>query len=166
MNYYFSRISSSDMDSVWSLIEILKAEKVEMSFAEIIDKEEILDFQDNPAELTYVAISEEIPNQVMGLIKGRRDLSKEKSHAVFLSAAIHPDARGSGLAAKLTEFALAEMKNEGVTIARIYVYSDNKSSLSAIKKLDFVHSGTVLKHHKNLDTGEFVDDIIFHKLLD
>lgn len=58
------------------------------------------------------------------------------------------------------------MKNEGITIARIYVYSNNKASLSAIRKLDFVHAGTVLRHHKDLETGEYVDDLIFHKLLD
>lgn len=166
MNYCFRRINPTDIDSIWSLIEILKAENVDMSFAEIIDKEEILDFIDNPAELTYVAVTEEKPNRVLCLVKGRRDLSKEKKHSVFLSAATHPDARGSSLVAKLTEFALIEMKNEGITIARIYVYSNNKASLGAIRKLDFVHAGTVLRHHKDLDTGEYVDDLIFHKILD
>lgn len=166
MNYCFRKINPADIDSIWSLIKILKAENADMSFTEIKDKKEILGFVDNPAELTYVAVTEDKPNHVLCLVKGRRDLSEEKKHSVFLSAATHPDARGSGLAAKLTEFALMQMKNEGITIARIYVYSNNKASLNAIRKLDFVHSGTVLRHHKDLDTGEYIDDLIFHKVLD
>jgi ribosomal protein S18 acetylase RimI-like enzyme len=166
MNYNFRRIQSSDIDSVWSLVENLKDEKAEMSFTEIKNKDEILNFVDNPAELTYVAVGEENPNQVLCLVKGRREISEEKSHSVFLSAATHPDARGLGLAPKLTIFALDEMKKEGVNIARIYVYSNNKASLRAVSKLDFVHAGTILRHHKDCETGEYVDDLIFHKILD
>lgn len=165
MEYSFRRINPTDTESIWSLIEILKAENVDMSFAEIESIEEILSFVDNPAELTYVAVTAEDPHRVLCLVKGRRDLSEEKHHAVFLSAATHPDVRGSGLAAKLTEHALVEMKKEGIIIARIYVYSNNKASLNAIRKLGFVHAGTVLKHHKDLNSGEYVDDLIFHKEL-
>ncbi len=166
MNYCFRKITSADIESIWSLIGILKAENVDMSFTEILGKEEILDFVDNPAELTYVAVTEKEPNQVLCLVKGKRDLSIRKNHSVFLSAATHPDARGYCLASKLIEFALLEMRNEGINIARIYVYSNNKASLATIKKLDFTPAGSVLRHHKDLDTGEFIDDLIFHKILD
>lgn len=165
MKYQFKRLEFKDIDNVWSFIEILKAEKVNMSFVEFESKEELFELVDNPAQLVYLAVSDEESNEILCMVKGRRELSKEKSHSVFLSAATHPMARGSGLAAKLTEFALEKMKKEGVTIARIYVYSDNKASLSAIKKLDFVHGGTVLRHHKDSETGEYVDDLIFHKIL-
>ncbi len=93
-------------------------------------------------------------------------MTREKSHAAFLTPQTHPDARGTGLAADLTEFALEAMKQEGVNIARIYVYSNNEASLNAIRKLGFIHAGTVLRHHKDIKTGEYVDDLIFHKLLD
>lgn len=166
MNYFFRRLKRTDINSVWTLVEILKKEKANMSFAELKGKEELLNYIDNPAELTYVAVSKDKANKVLCLVKGRRDLSKEKSHAVFLSAATHPDSRGTGLAAKLTNFALKEMKNEDITIARIYVYSDNKASINSVKKLDFLHAGSVIRHHKNLDTGEYIDDLIFHKILD
>lgn len=166
MNYYFRKIKSHDLDSVWSLIELLKAEGADMSFTELKDKEEAMNFIDNPAHLSYVAVTKEEPTQVLCLVRGRRDMSSEKSHAAFLAAATHPDVRGSGLAAELTNFALVEMKNEGVNIARIYVYSNNKASLNAVKKLGFIHGGTVLRHHKDEITGEYVDDVIFHKILE
>lgn len=82
-----------------------------------------------------------------------------------MTAATHPDARGFGLAAELTNYALSQMKSEGVNIARIYVYSNNKASLNTVKKLGFVHAGTVLRHHRDKATGEYVDDLIFHKIL-
>ena len=166
MNYYFRSIKSDDIDSIWSLIELLKAEGAEMSFTELAGKEEIMNFVDNPAQLSYVAVTKEEPSRVLCLVRGRRDMASEKSHAAFLTAATHPDARGSGLAAELTNFALDQMKNEGVKIARIYVYSNNHASLNAVKKLGFVHAGTVLWHHMDQVTGEYVDDLIFHKILD
>jgi len=166
MNYHFRKLKTTDIEKLWSLIELLKDEKVDMSFAEIQNKKKLLDFIDNPAELTYVAISKENPNQVLCLVKGKRELSKDKFHSVLLSAATHPNARGHGLVARLTNFALKEMKNEGVSIARIYVYSNNIASINAIKKLDFVHGGTILRHHRNRETDAYVDDLIFHKILD
>jgi ribosomal protein S18 acetylase RimI-like enzyme len=166
LKYELRRINSSDIDSIWSLIEILKAEGAEISFTELISKEEVLNFVDNPAQLSYVAIKADEPSRVLCLVRGRRDMTDEKSHAAFLTAATHPSARGSGLAAELTNYSLNQMKNEGVNIARIYVYSNNQASLNAVKKLGFVHGGTVLRHHKDLCTGEYVDDLIFHKVLD
>lgn len=166
MKYQLRRIHSCDIGSIWSLIEILKAEGAEISFTELTTKEEVLNFVDNPAQLSYVAVKADEPSRVLCLVRGRRDMTDEKSHAVFLTAATHPDARGSGLAAKLTNYSLDQMKNEGVNIARIYVYSNNQASLNAVKKLGFVHGGTVLRHHKDLCTGDYVDDLIFHKVLD
>lgn len=166
MKYQLRRIKSHDIDSAWSLIEILKSEGAEISFTELTTKEEVLNFVDNPAQLTYVAVTTDEPSRVLCIVRGRRDMTDEKSHAVFLTAATHPDARGSGLAAELTNYGLDQMKKVGVNIARIYVYSNNQASLNAVKKLGFVHAGTVLMHHKDQCTGEYVDDLIFHKVLD
>jgi len=165
MNYYYRKLNSKDLNSVWELIEILKSEKCDMSFTDFNSKEEIITLIDNPAYLTYVAISKKEPQRVLSLVMGRRNLSKEKSHAAFLSAATHPNARGKELASKLTNYALKQMKQKRVNIARIYVYSNNKASLNATKKLGFVHAGTILRHHIDPATSEYVDDIIFHKIL-
>jgi ribosomal protein S18 acetylase RimI-like enzyme len=159
-------MNADDIDSVWSLIQLLKAEGSEISFTELTFKEELMNFVDNPAQLCYVAAAKEEPSRIRSLVRGRREMTSEKSHAAFLTAATHPEARGLGLAAKLTNFSLTEMKKVGVNIARIYVYSNNKASLKAVEKLGFMHSGTVLRHHKDQATGEYVDDLIFHKTLE
>jgi ribosomal protein S18 acetylase RimI-like enzyme len=166
LKYELRKMKSDDIDSIWSLIEILKAEGAEITFTELTTKEELLNFIDNPAQLSYIAVKAYDPSRVLCVVRGRRDMTAEKSHAVFLTAATHPAARGSGLAAELTNYGLDQMKNEGVNIARIYVYSNNQASLNAVKKLGFVLGGTVLRHHKDMCTGEYVDDLIFHKMLD
>lgn len=166
MNCIYRKIQKEDIESIWTLFQGLKEEKIDMSFAEVKDIEEILDFIDNPAQLTYVAVSEDQPHEVLCLVKGRREMTSEKRHAAFLSAATHPKVRGIGLVAKLTAYALEEMQKEGITIARIYVYSNNKSSVNAIRKLNFIHAGTVLRHHKDPSTGAYIDDLIFHRILD
>ena len=166
MDYNFRRMQTSDLDSVWTLFEHLKKEGAEITFAELAAKEEAMQWVNNPSHLTYVAVDPQHEDQVLCLVRGRREMNSEKAHAAFLTAATHPKARGTGLAAELTEFALEAMKQEGVTIARIYVYSDNEASLNAVRKLGFIHAGTVLRHHKDVKTGEYIDDLIFHKLLD
>jgi ribosomal protein S18 acetylase RimI-like enzyme len=166
MDYNLRRMMSVDLDSVWSLIELLKAEGADITLTELTAKEEVLQWVNNPAQLTYVAVTTDEKANVICLVKGRRDMTPEKSHAAFLTAATHPAARGTGLAAKLTNYALNQMKHEGVNIALIYVYSDNQASLNAVQKLGFVHAGTVLRHHQDQTTGEYINDLIFHKLLD
>lgn len=166
MDHIFRKMVTEDAESLFDLFQGIKAEQIDMSFSRITEIEEILAFVDNPAELTYVAVTEKDPHQVLCIIKGRRELAEEKKHAVFLTAATHPAVRGQGLAAKLTSYALNEMKRQGVTIARIYVYSDNTASVNSIRKMDFTPSGAVLRHHRDLTTGTYIDDLIFHKLLE
>lgn len=166
MNYIFRKIDERDVDSVLDMFKDIKKENIDMSFADITTKEEVLNFVDNPAELTYVVVYEDNPHHVLSLLRGKRDMSPEKQHAAFLTAATHPEVRGGGLVGKLVAYSLNDMKNHGVNIARIYVYSDNTSSVNAVKKMDFEAAGAVLRHHKNIKTGEYVDDLIFHKILD
>lgn len=69
------------------------------------------------------------------------------------------------MVSKLTEFALGEMKKEGITIVRIHVYSNNLSSINTIQKMYFVRAGAALLHHRDLSSGTYVDDLILHKVL-
>ena len=158
----FKTLESADVANVWSFIKSLISESAEVSFTEISGADEIQSWVNSETEMVFLAYESD---QLLGILKGRRESLPEKQHAVFLTAAIQPFARGKHLAKALTEYALGEMKQRGVLIARIYVYSDNIASLNAVKKLDFEQSGIVKMHHKNLETGLYVDDYIFHKLL-
>lgn len=158
----FKALDTTDVQNVWLFIGALIAESAEVSFTEVSGAEEVQDWVNSEEEMVYLAYEND---QLMGILKGRRESLPEKQHAVFLTAAIQPIARGKHLAKALTEYALGEMKQRGVLIARIYVYSDNIASLNAVKKLNFEQSGIVKMHHKDLETGLYVDDYIFHKLL-
>ncbi len=159
----FMSLDKEYVQQVWDLFIRLRREGAEVSFAEVETEEILESWVNNPGHLTYVAMDDD--RKIIGVVRGKREMTEEKKHAAFLTAAIHPDERGKGIAAKLTNFSLSEMKKKGVTIARIYVYSDNSASLHAIEKLGFTLAGKVLMHHIDLKTGLYVDDIIFHKML-
>ncbi len=161
---HFTTLSKEHLEGTWELFSLLKNEAAEVSFTELQRIHDLEAWISNDCHLTYIAYESET-GKVLCAVRGRRDPSPEKKHAVFLTAATHPNARGQGIAAKLTEFALKEMKTKGVTLARIYVYSDNVSSLNAVNKLHFIESGRVVHHHLNVKTGAFVDDVIFHRFL-
>lgn len=165
MSYIYRKMTEQDAESILSMFKGIKEENIDMSFANISTLEEVLNFVENPAELTYVVVDEDKPNHVLSLLRGKRDMRPGRDHAAFLTAATHPDVRGGGLVGKLISYSLDEMKKEGVNIARIYVYSDNTSSVNAVKKMDFEPAGKVIRHHIN-EAGEYVDDLIFHKILD
>lgn len=158
----FKTLESADVANVWSFIALLIAESAEVSFTEISGADEVQSWVNSETEMVFLAYEKD---QLLGILKGRRDACPEKEHAVFLTAAIHPLVRGKHLAKALTEYGLEKMKQRGVLIARIYVYSDNIASLNAVKKLNFDQSGIVKMHHRNLETGLYVDDHIFHKIL-
>jgi ribosomal protein S18 acetylase RimI-like enzyme len=162
--FSFAPLSHETVASTWDLFELLKTEGADVSFCDVQSRTELDSWVNHPAHLTYVATDNSA--NVLAVVRGKRDLSAEKRHSVFLTAATHPKARGNRLAATLTNYALNEMKKEGVTIARIYVYSDNKASLRAVEKLGFILSGKVWMHHLDVSTNTYVDDLIFHKKLD
>lgn len=159
----FKSLGKEDIPQVWDLFVHLRTEESEVSFAEVETMEILENWVDNPGHLTYVAMDDDY--KILCVVRGKREMTDEKKHAAFLTAATHPDARGRGIAAELTNFSLSEMKKRGVTIARIYVYSDNKASLHVVEKLGFTLGGKVLMHHMDLKSGLYVDDIIFHKTL-
>lgn len=165
MNYLFRKLTKNDLDSLWELISLLKKENCDVSFTELESKDELLKYVDNPSDLTYVAVTTDDIPIVISVVKARRDLSPEKRHAAFLSAATHPDYRGRSIVVNLTNYVLEELKKVGTNVARIYVYSDNQASLNVVKKLGFVQAGIIYRHHLDVKTNTYVDDIIFHKVL-
>lgn len=163
MDFNCHRVTQNDLADVWQLFQALRQEGALMSFADYEHITEILDWPHSSEHLVYVARDEQ--NRLSAVVRGKREDTPEKRHAVFLTAATASHARGLGLAKILTEYALEQMVQEGVQLARIYVYSDNLPSIRAVSKLGFTQAGKVLHHHYNVKTSEFIDDLIFHKLL-
>lgn len=162
MDMIYRPMHLSDVESVWQLIEVLKAENGQVSLVEIPDKDELVSWLSNENLLLYIAETE---SQTVGLLKAARGNEPGKRHAAFLSIAVHPQFRNQGVARELTNTGLEDMKKDGVTIARAYIYSDNLSSINTILRLNFTFAGSVLRHHYDEKSQQYVDDLIFHKIL-
>jgi ribosomal protein S18 acetylase RimI-like enzyme len=152
----------SDVDNVWRFLEVIKMENSQVSLVEVPGKEELESWLANESLFLYIA---ECMDQVVGLLRATRGSEVYKRHSVTLTIAIHPEFRNQGIAKSLTNTGLSDMKKQGITIARAYIYSDNIFSINTILRLGFTFSGSVLMHHYNDKLKRYVDDLIFHKIL-
>jgi len=82
-----------------------------------------------------------------------------------VACAVKKEYRKQNLATDITNYGLADLKSLGVLIARTYIYSWNKASIATIKKCGFEEGGRVLMHQYEPDLGEFIDDLLFHRVL-
>jgi ribosomal protein S18 acetylase RimI-like enzyme len=162
MDIVYRPMHLSDLDGVWRFLETIKAENSQVSLVEIPDKEELKDWLENENLFLYIA---ECADQIVGLLRGTRANEPYKRHSATLSIATHPEYRNQGIARELTNTGLEDMKKDGITIARAYIYSDNIASVSIILRLGFTFGGSVLMHHYNDKLKHYVDDLIFHKIL-
>lgn len=162
MDIVYRPMHLSDVDGVWRFLEVIKLENGQVSFVEIPDKEELMGWLENESLFLYIA---ECMDEVVGLFRATRGSEKYKRHSVTLSIAIHPEYRNKGIAKELTNTGLEDMKKDGIVIARAYVYSDNIPSINTVLKQGFTFAGSVLMHHYNDKLNQYVDDLIFHKIL-
>ena len=162
MDVIYRPMHLSDVDRVWELMELLKLEQSGVSFVEIPSKDEIIQWLGNDHIFLYIA---EDGERVLSVLRGIRGVDPSTRHAVKLTVATHPECRNKGIARELTNTGLEDMKKDGVSIARVYIYSDNYSSINTILRLGFTFAGSVHRHHFKESTQQYVDDLIFHKLL-
>lgn len=162
MDIVYRPMHLSDVDEVWRFLETIKEENSQVSLVEIPDKDELKSWLENDCLFLYIAESKD---KVVGLLRATRGSEAGKRHAVTLSIAVHPEYRNQGIAKELTNTGLDDMKQDGIAIARTYIYSDNISSINTVLRLGFTFAGNVLMHHYNDGSKQYVDDLIFHKIL-
>lgn len=156
------RINEQDTDAIFDLCQLLKEENARMSFTDIEDKQQIKQWLDDPAIFLFGAFDDN--GKLKGLLKATRG-KDNKTHSVYLAAATHPAYRKKHVAENLTLFALESLKNEGIKIARTYIYSGNTASIATIEKCGFTQSGRVVMHEFDEVTQSYIDDLIYYKLL-
>ncbi|WP_425449157.1 N-acetyltransferase family protein [Dethiothermospora halolimnae] len=161
MEVRFRDIKKEDINQVVDFFKELHHEKAEVSFSEVEKKEEIEQWIDEPRMCLYVA---EEDGKILGVFRGKRG-KEGRNHSCFLTAAVSKKCRGQKIGQRLTNYSLDRLKEEGVKIARAYVYSNNPSSVSTLLKCGFTSSGCVHMHHFDEKTNGYVDDLIFHKIL-
>lgn len=162
MDIVYRPMHLSDLEKVWELVEVLKLEKAGVSLVDLSHKEELKKWLSDEHLFLYIAEDRE---NVLSILRAVRGSESGTRHAVLLTAATHPDYRNRGIAKELVLAGLEDMKQDGVSLARIYIYSDNLPSINTALRLGFTVSGSVYRHHYKEQTKEYVDDLIFHKLL-
>lgn len=155
-------VNRSHRQEVFRLCQLLREENARMSFTDIASEEELDQWFDSPEIYLYGAFNTD--GQLIGLLKATRGKGN-KSHSVYLAAAVHPAYRKQQVAKTLTEYGLTKLKEEGILIARTYIYSWNTASIATIESLGFIQSGRVYMHEYDPDEGGYIDDLIYYKLL-
>lgn len=145
-----------------TLFKKLRDEQAEVSFTEYYTEEAIQSWFDAQGTYVYVAAEDDVILAVVRAMLGEEG----KQHAVVLTVAVDYNFRGQSLAKKLTLYCLDQVKKEGVKIARAYIYSNNYSSVATILSCGFVMAGCIHQHHYDERLERYVDDLIFHKVLE
>lgn len=158
----FRVLNREDLKLVWSFFNELKSAQVDISFTEYNTVEELDAWIDDPLMVTVIATEN---GDLLAVARGMIG-ADDKSHSAFLTAAVKQNLRNKGIAQEITDFLNRELYKHGVKIVRAYVYSDNKASIRTLEKQNFVFSGKVLMHHLDSKTDTFIDDLIYHKLLE
>lgn len=158
----FRVLSKEDLDDILLFFNELKSAQVDISFTENNTVEELNSWINDPLMVTVIAKEN---GDLLAVARGIIG-ADDKSHSAFLTAAVKRNLRNKGIAQELTNYLNRELYKHGVRIVRAYVYSDNKASIRTLEKQKFVLSGKVLMHHLDSKTDTFVDDLIYHKLLE
>jgi RimJ/RimL family protein N-acetyltransferase len=157
----YKKASLDDAGKILSFCLELKAQDAKMSFTDFDSLEIVEGHLNDPNTFLYIALDNEEVIAMFRAVRGRGN----KTHSCKVACAVRRDYRKRNLATEITLYGLADIKTEGVIIARTYIYSWNEASIATIKKCGFEESGRVFMHQYEEKVGGYIDDLIFHKLL-
>ena len=117
---------------------------------------------DNPPEAFLVA---ELDGSVVGYIRLRPPTRlPENAHVIQIQGlAVHPAARGRGIAAMLLTEAERRLRERGTQKLTLRVLSTNVTAISLYERLGFTREGALRQEF--IINGSYVDDVLMAKLL-
>ena len=152
---------TSDAPGIYDLFSQLKRDGHEISFADINNTGEVVDWINDPENQLYIA---RYNQQIVGVMRVK--LGKgPTSHSCEITIAVSAEYRQQGIAKSLVNYGLSDVRHQGISVARAMVFSDNKASLNTLLTSGFCITGSILKHHYNEKNNMYVDDIILYKAL-
>lgn len=157
----FKKASLDDNKKILAFCLELKAQDAQMSFIDFDTLNKVDEQLNDEDTYLYLALDDDLVVAMFRAIRGKG----HKAHSCYVACAVKKDHRKRHLATDLTLYGLSDMKSEGVMVARTKIYSWNEASIATIKKCGFEEAGRVFMHQYEPRIGQFVDDIIFHKLL-
>lgn len=161
MTITYTPMAEADVKSVLDFFLELKEGEAEVSFTELCSEALVLESLLDPLNHFFLAWREE---EIVGVLRARQG-SGNQDHAALLTIAIAEKQRGKGYGRALMEYGMEQLKARGIHLVRANIYSDNLASIFTVLSAGFTLAGCVCQHHRNLKTGEMVDDLIFHREL-
>ncbi len=157
----FKKAGLEDIKKILEFCLELKEQNAKMSFTSMDTPEHIEEQIKSELKHIYLSIEDEVVTAMFRAIRGKGN----KSHSCYVACAVKREYRNKYLATDLTSYGLADMKSMGVLIARTKIYSWNKASIKTIEKCGFELSGRIVMHQFEPSVGEYIDDLIYHKIL-
>jgi ribosomal protein S18 acetylase RimI-like enzyme len=161
MKIQYMKPEISDAEKMFNLFQQLKRDGHEVTFADVSHPKEIVAWLETENNSFYIARHFE---QVIGVLRAVKEIGKT-AHACQITIAVSSEYRQQGIAKSLVQYGLSDLRNQGLLIARAYVFTDNKPSLNTLLSVGFTITGSIVKHHYNHQKEIYVDDIIMHKEL-
>jgi ribosomal protein S18 acetylase RimI-like enzyme len=161
MKIQYQKPAKSDAGAIFELFQKMKNDRHFVSFSSAVHPDEIAAWLEESENDFYIAKSNE---QAVGVLRTVRGIGNT-SHSCEITIAVSPEFRDQGVAKSLLLYGLADMKTSGVTVARAFVFSDNKASLNMLLAIGFSITGSIIKHHYQPKLARYVDDVILSKEL-
>jgi len=155
------KMEFKDIESVLEFCIELKEQDAKMSFTSFDSKEKLKSYLEDENIYLYISLDNGLVTSMFRAIRGEGN----KSHSVYVACAVKKSHRKQNLATTITNFGLEDVKKYGILVARTKIYSWNKASIATIKKCGFVEGGRVVMHQYEESIGDYIDDLIFHKVL-
>ena len=88
------------------------------------------------------------------------------AHVAYLGTlAVAPEVRGSGLARRMMQEALAKLAASGIRRVELTVEADNPRAIAFDERFGFAHEGTQRAAYKRSSDEGFVDELMYGLLL-
>lgn len=102
----------------------------------------------------------ETENSVAGFYKSGRYPGRASHVAYIGTFAVAPKYHGAGMAKKILENEIAQLRADGILRIEIIVESDNDKAIRFYKKMGFEHEGTLRKFYKRSSSPDYIDDYL------
>jgi len=102
---------------------------------------------------------------VQGFYKVQRHLGRAAHVAYLGTLAVAPEVRGSGLARRMMQEALAKLAASGIRRVELTVEADNPRAIAFYERFGFAHEGTQRAAYKRSSDEGFVDELMYGLLL-
>ncbi|MGQ9426417.1 N-acetyltransferase family protein [Gilvimarinus sp. F26214L] len=107
----------------------------------------------------------EVDGEVAGFYRSMRRAGRTRHVAMLGTLAVAPAFQGSGLAKKMVEAEIRDLKASGISRIQLTVESDNARAIRFYERLGFSVEGRLRNYYKRSHESHYVDDLMMALLI-